>query len=963
MIQPIWNAARGRMRVAGLASGSGNTLWKTLELQRTLEATPGGSPFEIVAVFADSPEAKALRTAEEFGIPGLSIDIRAFYADRGAPLKDRAVRAEYDRRILDLLAPFVPDGILLAGYVWATTSVITGSLITWGVHPADLAVEKDGRRAYAGVDGVGSTLAGGESEIRASSYLATDLIDGGPILIVSPGVPVDPCDGLEGKDRVRRYLPSVNDEGRIVGARTTLEIANGAFGLDERGAVFFRGVPAPKGLRFESWRENPPLHERRTECLFSPKSVAVIGASTRPGIGNAVFRNIRSYDFAGKVFPVNRKGEAVDGVKGFRSVLDIPERIDLAMLTVSSEFIPEVAEECGRKGVGAMVALTAGFRETGDEGGAQERALMDIVNRYGMRLMGPNCMGVLNTDPAVRLHANMLQTIPERGGVGFVTQSGAIGAAMLDFASTYGLGFSRIASTGNQPDVTACDLLPLYADDPNTTVILAYLEAIPDAPRFARILKRAASVKPVVVLKSGRTEAGAAAARSHTGSLTGDGRLAGVLLAQSGAIVAETLEEAYLLASALSRMPRVRGNRVGILSNAGGPGTLVADALAMRGFELPLMPARLRERLASRIMPQASTGNPLDLVATATPEHYGEAARTMLESGLYDAILVIVVPPAGIDTGATARGMSDWLVTARDSGIPVLSCFFGPTLGAAGRAVMLENGVPSFTFPEQTASVLHLMRTGGTSTASSTTAARERKRPEPALAERRTLAERRALVDGNRGTFLPQERCMELLAAYDFPTPQSAFVSADGGDRGVLNEFRCPAVAKIDHPEILHKSDVGGVVLDIPDAAALERTVSGLLARFPGARGVLVQEQIGRSAGAIELILGVTRDPVLGHAVLVGYGGVGVEVFKDVQLLHVPFDAQDANASLRRLQCFPLLEGYRGRKGADIPGLLELLAALQRLVLDVPEIAELDVNPLIWDGERFVVADARIRIE
>lgn len=955
MIQPIWNAARGRMRVAGLASGSGNTLWKTLELQRTLEATPGGSPFEIVAVFADSPEAKALRTAEEFGIPGLSIDIRAFYADRGTPLKDRTVRADYDRKILDLLAPYAPDGVLLAGYVWATTSVVTGSLITWGVHPADLAIEKDGRRAYAGADGVGSTLAGGESEIRASSYLATDLIDGGPILIVSPGVPVDTGDGLEGKDRVRRYLPSVNDEGRIVGARTTLEIANGSFGLDERDSVFFRGVPAPKGLRFESWRENPPLHERRTECLFSPKRVAVIGASARPGIGNAVFRNIRSYDFAGEVFPVNRKGETVDGVKGFRSVLDIPSDVDLAMLTVPSDGVLEVADECGRKGVGAMVALTAGFRETGDEGGAQERALMDIVNRYGMRLMGPNCMGILNTDPAVRLHANMLQTIPERGGIGLITQSGAIGAAMLDFASAYGLGFSRIASTGNQPDVTACDLLPLYADDPNTKVILAYLEAIPDAPRFARILREAASAKPVVVLKSGRTEAGAAAAKSHTGSLAGDGRLAGVLLAQSGAVVAETLEEAFLLASALSRMPRVRGNRVGIISNAGGPGTLVADALATRGFELPLMPAPLRERLASRIMPQASTGNPLDLVATATPEHYGEAARTMVESGVFDAILVVVVPPAGVDTGAAARGMIDGLVAARNAGIPVLSCFFGPTLGAAGRAVMLENGVPSFTFPEQTASVLHLMRTGATQTPPA--AARATAKPEV------TLAERRALVGENRGTFLPQERCMELLSAFGFPTPQSAFVAADGDDRRAPEDFRCPAVAKIDHPEILHKSDVGGVILDIPDAAALERTVSGLLARFPGARGVLVQEQIRRSPDALELILGVTRDPVLGHAVLVGYGGVSVEVFKDVRLLHVPFDTRDADAALRQLQCFPLLEGYRGRKGADIPKLLELLAALQRLVLDVPEIAELDVNPLIWDGERFIVADARIRIE
>lgn len=947
MIRPVFDPAKGKMRVVALASGSGNTLWKVHDLELELEKTFEGSPFEVVAVFSDNPSSKAVQTAEERGIPSLGIDIREFYAQRNKPLRDREVRAEFDNRIMDFFEQHSPHVILLAGYVWATTSVITESLTVINVHPADLSVmDKEGRRAYAGANGVGAALSDGASEVRSSSHLATAELDGGPILLISPPVPVEEDGHMEEKDRFRKYLKLVNEQSRLAGARTILEVALGHFGRDENGLVHYRSRPLPLGWKLESWETFRPLHERDTEKLFRPDSVAVIGASAKPGLGHAVLKNILDFQFNGKVFAVNRKAEDVLGVQGYSSVRDIEDKVDLALVTVPARYAVDVIRECGEKGVRAVATLTAGFREMGEEGALAESRIMDSVDRYNMRLLGPNCMGLLNTDPEVRLHSNMLQNIPARGPVGLITQSGAIGAAMLDWAQDLGLGFSMIASTGNQPDLNICDLLPLYAEDPATKVVLAYLEMIPEPARFAKILSRVCRIKPVIILKSGRTEAGAAAARSHTGSLAGNERVAEALIAKTGATRVNTLEEAFLLASALGKMPRVRGNRVGIISNAGGPGTLVADALHDRGFELPLLSPEVREILAREVLPQASTGNPLDLVATASPEHYGKASKLMAESGIYDALIVIMVPPVTIETGSVAHAMIDSL---REVDIPVLTCFFGPEMGRAGRTVMLKGNIPSFPFPEQTAQVLSFMKDecgqqqNGAETSSSVPA-RER-------------ANIRPLIKDSAGSFLPPEKCRTLLQAYGFRVAASMLISSPHETEGLDVHF--PVVAKIDHPEVIHKSDSGGVVLDIEDAGSLERVTSDMMNRFAGARGVLVQEQV---TGKIEVILGSTSDPSLGHVVLAGYGGVGVELFRDVSLGHVPFSRSAAWEMIKGLKCYPLLEGYRGASGVDLEGLVELIMKLQAMLLDNPEIEEMDLNPLIFNGQEFVVADHRIKI-
>lgn len=942
MILPFWNPVWGKLRVAGLASGSGNTLWKALDLQRELERTWEGSPFEVVALFSDSPDAKCVATAAEYGIPCESVGIRAFYEKRGAPLKDREVRREYDGMILEKLSPYRPDLILLAGYVWATTDAVTKSILTVGVHPADLSIVKNGKRAYAGSDGVGSTLAGGEREIRASSYLATPEIDGGPILIVSPAVPVNPADGLEGRDRVRYYLAPVNDQGRVVGARTVLEIALGHFCADESGKIYHNGRPVPLGVKFDVWDQRKPLYQTSVRHLLEPRSLAVVGASARPGLGNAVLKNIVDCGFKGKIWAVNRGGDEVWGVPGFQSVSTLPEAPDMVMVTVPGEAVCGVVEQCGERGVKAVTVLSAGFKELGGKGNELERRLMEIVRRYNMRLLGPNCMGLVNTKASVRLNANMLQTVPCKGSVSLVTQSGAIGSALIDFSETFGIGFSVVVSTGNQPDININDLIPYLCEDEDTRVILAYLETIPEPGRFIRVLSKAAAVKPVVLLKSGRTSVGAQAASSHTGSLAGDNAIAETLMEKTGTIVVRSLEEAFLLGAALSKMPRFSGKRVGVVSNAGGPGTLIADALSEAGFELPLMSRELRDELAASVMPQASTSNPLDLVATALPEHYSKAVELMLESGIYDALILMVVPPVGVDTGAVAAAVAEPL---REAGIPVVSCFFGPSAGERGRRVMLENGIPSFAWPEQTVVALRRMLTlESHSEAFSLT--------PPALTRMEAV---RDMLHGEG--YLSQTACERLLSEFGLPVARSQLVSSAEACRDI--SLRYPVVAKIEHPNILHKSDVGGVVLNLSSPEALGRAVKELLLKFDGADGVRVQEQVGPG---LELILGANSDPGLGHVLMVGLGGVGVELYKDVAVSHVPFDRAQARKMLQSLRCAPILWGYRGAKGVDVEGLIDLTGKVQQLLLRCPRIGELDLNPVIWDGTCFTVADCRIRV-
>jgi acetyltransferase len=909
-----------------------------------------GCPFEVVGLFCDNPLAPALQRAKELGIPSVSIDIKAFCEARGKTLKDKETRREYDKKAIELISAFNPDLILLAGYVWAVSDSITDAVLTVGVHPADLAIEKLGKRAYAGADGVKATLLGGEREIRASSYIATSVIDGGPILFVSPAVQIHPADTFTEQERKKHYLHLVNEEARLLGARTVHEIALGEFAFQDGDTLIYKGKFCPKGIRIDAWGGSNDLDEALRKAFNSPKSVAVLGASNRPGLGNAVLENIVKYEFNGMMYAVNLSGESVGSVPGYTSILDIPGEVDLGILAVPTSSVIEATEACGKKGVKAVAVLTAGFKETGAEGEKAEETLKSILHRYGMRMLGPNCMGLFNTNPALRLNANMLSGFPRRGGVGVITQSGAIGAALVDFSESMGIGFSMVYSTGNQTDLTACDLLPLLAQDSSTKVIFAYLETIPDPPRFFKVLSATTAKKPVIVLKSGRTSAGALAASSHTGSLATSDSATEALLKKAGCIRAQTLEEAYLLCAALEAMPQPKGRKVGIISNAGGPGTLVADALDLAGFSLPIMNDAQRAALADIILPQASTSNPLDLVATAKPEHYAHAAKALMESDLYDAILIVVVPPTGVDTGQVAASLASSLSSCR---IPMYSCFLGPNIGAKGRKAILAAGIPCFEYPEQMVTVLDRI----SPPASNTSLDLVESSAIPLIPPARPWIKKDFFKSVGNGDYVAQEICFDLLESYGLDCVHSAMLTNPTSIIPKGLDF--PLVAKIDHPEIVHKSDVGGVVFGITDSQSLLSHSTSLFAKFPGARGVLLQEYIDPG---MEMFLGALKDPTLGHTIAIGSGGTRVEIDHDFLSLYLPVRQAEVQKCLSALRCYPLLKGYRGKKGIDAKKLIEAVMRLQALLLDFPEIIELDINPLICTSTRVVVADTRIRI-
>ena len=946
MLKPIINPAKGKLRVMGYCSGSGNTLWKAYELQLAMEKTPEGCPFEIVGIFADKPDSKAVATAEHYGIPWEAIDIRQYYADRDKPLRDREVRAQFDAEAMALVEKFNADMILLAGYVWATTDIILDNYLVVNVHPADLAVVgEDGHRLLAGANGIKSAFDCNMDYLRSSSHLATKELDAGPLLVRSPKIPVDYTLHPDYETRFRHYLKLVNDQSRLVGARTILELALGNFSVDENNKLYYKGQSAPQGLTMESWDENKPLFERSCDKLVNPTSVAVVGASARPGMGQAILRNLLEIQFTGELYAVNRKGEDVMGVKGYTSVLDIPGNVDMAVCAVPSAGALQVIEECGKKGIGAVVCITAGFREIGGEGIEREKKLIELIDKYNIRLIGPNCMGIANTNDAIRLSSTILDKSPRKGNVAFLTQSGALGASLIDFADELDVGFSVVASLGNMTNVNPCDLLPILEADDNTKIICMYMETIPEPFRFERVMSKI--TKPVIVVKSGRTAKGAAAASSHTGSLAGNDSVADALLKKCGVIRAENLEDAFLLASSMSKMPRIKGNRVGIISNAGGLGTLTTDALVKYGFDLPELSDEERAALAEKLLPEASTHNPLDLVAPAPPAHYAHAANAMIASGKYDAIIVDCVPPALIDTGEVAAAMVE-ILNSTDT--PIFSCFFGPTLGAAGRKVMKEGGIPTFNFPDQMVRVMSYM-------------VEKPKAEEVTYDVRPSMANRvaaKALVEkAQQNAYMEPDACFELLSLYGVPMAQSAYLPI-GGDAAAIT-VPYPVVAKVDHPDIIHKSDVGGVRLNLRNADELAALLKEWEVKFPGLRGIQVQQQI---SGDIEMIIGATKDPALGHSILTGLGGTLVELYKDVSFGHVPLSSTDPDRMIDSLKCKKLLTGYRGSESVDVAQFKSIIMRVNELLKDFPTIAEMDINPLIFDRSRgaFFAVDARIKL-
>jgi acetyl coenzyme A synthetase (ADP forming)-like protein len=696
------------------------------------------------------------------------------------------------------------------------------------------------------------------------------------------------------------------------------------------------------------------------EPLFHPRAVAVVGASRQPGsIGHELFRNLLRGGFTGPVYPVNPAARAICSVRAYRSVRDIPDPIDLAVIVVPAAAVLDAARSCLEAGVRALVVISAGFAEVGAEGRRRQEELLRLCREHGARLVGPNCMGVLINGPEGPINATFAPSLPPPGKVAVASQSGALGIAILQQARQMGLGISAFISMGNKADLSSNDLLERWEDDPATAVILLYLESFGNPRRFARVARRVGRRKPIVAVKGGRAAAGQRAAASHTAALAGSDIAVDALFAQAGVIRCDTLEELFDVATLLANQPLPEGNRVAVITNAGGLGILCADACEANGLTLPILSAETQERLRALLPPEASVANPVDMLASGTPASYGQALRIVLDDPGIDAVIVLFIPPLVTNADDVAAELVAACTPPPRK--PVLTCF----VGTQGTPDILRGAVtiPSYTYPESAARALgHAARR-----------AAWLRRPLgdiPAFADidvRRARAiVDRALERAERPWLEPDE-VSGLLSAYGIPLPPGILVHSPEEAAEAARRLGPPVAVKLVSRTILHKSDVGGVHLGIrsPAAAAdaYRAIADGLAARGLGGEmsGAMVQPMI---TGGVECLVGVVTDPVFGPLVAFGLGGVAAEVIGDVAFRLHPLTDVDADALIDSVKAARLLRGYRGNPPADVAALRTLLLRVSRLVEDVPEISEMDLNPVMVceTGKGAVVLDARIRL-
>jgi acetate---CoA ligase (ADP-forming) len=678
--------------------------------------------------------------------------------------------------------------------------------------------------------------------------------------------------------------------------------------------------------------------------FFRPTTIAVVGAGRRRGgIGAEIFHNLLATGFCGRVVPVNSAGGTVEGIPAASSVGVVDGDVSLAVIAVPCDHVAAAVDDCIAKGVKALLIISAGFAETGAAGRAQEIAILDKVRAAGIRLIGPNCMGVLNTDPAVRLNATFSPVYPPRGRVALSTQSGALGLAILDYAARLNVGFSTFASIGNKADVSSNDLLQYWADDPGTDVILLYLESFGNPRKFSELARDIARTKPIVAVKAGRSAAGARAASSHTGALASSDAIVEALFRQAGVIRTYTLEEMFDVAALLAHQPIPAGRRVAILTNAGGPGILAADACEANGLVLPQPGTATCDALRAFLPSAASIGNPVDMLASAPPDHYEQATRLLLADPTVDSLLVIFIPPLVTDAKAAAEAV---VRGAAGTTKTILTTF----MSAQGAPAELKT-IPSYMFPEAAATALSRV----------VTHAEWRRRPRgsaPVFPDVRPDLARSLIAD--REGWLPPPAVDQVLRAFGIPVAET--FPADTEEQAVeAAKYIGGAVAlKAVGPSILHKTDVGGITLGLVGEDAVRQAYRDMRARLGDAMsGVIVQRMV---PSGVEMLVGATSDPNFGPVMACGTGGTLVELFSDVVLRLHPLTENDAAEMIDELRGAPLLRGYRGGPAADEHALRDVLLRVSALIDACPEILELDINPLKVLRNGACAIDARMRV-
>ncbi len=699
--------------------------------------------------------------------------------------------------------------------------------------------------------------------------------------------------------------------------------------------------------------------------LLKPRSVAVIGASRRrDSIGGAILHNLIEQGFQGPVYPVNPNATYVQSIPAYPNIAAVPGEVDLAVIVIPAAHVLEAAAACGERGVKALLVISAGFRETGEEGLKRETGLLEIVRRYDMRLVGPNCLGILNTDPAISLNATFAPLSPPVGRVGFSSQSGALGLAILDYARRLNLGISQFVSVGNKADVSGNDLIEFWEKDPGTDLILLYLESFGNPRKFTQLARRVARVKPIIAVKSGRTPGGSRAASSHTGALAGSDAAVDALFHQSGVIRTDTIEELFDTALLLASQPVPTGPGVAILTNAGGPGIMAADACESARLTLAKLEPKTVKGLKSFLPAEASVRNPVDMIASADAPSYERSLRLLVEDKNVDAVIVIFVPPLVTGAQDVARAI---LAGAAGSKKAVLSCFMGSHGVPESLRSLQEGHIPSFAFPEAAARTLARAVSYGV----------WRNKPAgktPSLrgieTDRAREVIQKALVGAKPGEsrWITGSCIEDLLRAYGVVTSGARPAGNRGEAASVAKSIGFPVAMKVRSPDVLHKSDVQGVRLGLQseeDAArAFDEIRIALHRAKPGAtfEGVTVERMI---QGGVETIVGMTRDATFGPIALFGMGGVAAELLRDVAVRVAPLTDRDAEEMVREIRGFPLLDGFRGAPKANVASVIDLVHRVSRLATEQEEVAELDLNPVVvFPGTTPCVAvDARVRLQ
>jgi acetyl coenzyme A synthetase (ADP forming)-like protein len=695
-------------------------------------------------------------------------------------------------------------------------------------------------------------------------------------------------------------------------------------------------------------------------AIFRPRSVAVIGASQHPGkIGWEIVHNIIRYGFRGKLFPVNPTAASVHSIKSYRKISEIPDEVDLAIVVIPREKVLAAVQDCGRKGVKGLIVITAGFKEVSEEGARLEKALGESVRSFGMRMVGPNCMGIINTDPAYELNATFAPELPVRGKIAFLTQSGALGVTILSLSRERNVGFSMFASIGNKTDLSSNDLLEYWENDPDTQMALLYLENFGNPRRFIQIAKRFTRKKPILAVKSGRTLAGARAATSHTGALATQDVATDAIFEQYGVIRANTIDELFDYATALADQPLPESDRIAILTNAGGPGILATDACISLGLDLAEFQDATRNALRRILPPESNPNNPIDLLAGAGPDQYRKALAVLLDDSNISAVLVISVPPIMVDPVKVAAAVSDVAYQYRK---PVLGCFMGVKDILRTIRETSQRLIPLYAFPESAARALSGM----------VRYSRIQKQvySEPARfkVNKRTAEQVFRHAQSEKRNALDPEEMRTLLEAYGIPVVPQAFARNLEEAIDQARKIGYPVVMKAFLPSIEHKSDIGGVLLDLRTDAEVVDGFTQLSQRIRDRglewewAGVYIQPMI---RGGKEVILGMTYDPTFGPLIMFGLGGIYVETMKDTVFRIAPISEGDARTMIQSIKGYPLLQGVRGEQGVDIDLLVEVLQRLSQLSSDFHFIREIEINPFIASSDRASSAavDSRIRLE